>query len=147
MTRWPGDAQRERTTFGQLMRGQLMARIHSKGNKTTENRVASLFRKAGITGWRRHQPMLGRPDFVWKAAKLAVFVDGCFWHGHRCGKNISPKTNAKAWRDKIARNRERDRKVTKQLRCIGWKIFRIWECQLAKSPEKWASRIRHCLKG
>jgi len=128
------------------MERQLMARVRSKGNKTTEIVFASLLRKAQLRGWRRHQPMFGHLDFVWKTAKLVVFVDGCFWHGHRCGKNISPKTNAEAWRNKITRNRKRDRNVTKQLRRRGWTVLRIWECQVAKNSKKWSSQIRHCIK-
>ena len=65
MSRWPGNAQRERTTFGGLLRGQLMSRVRSTGNQTTEKRLASLLRAAGLTGWRTHQSLPGRPDFVW----------------------------------------------------------------------------------
>ena len=73
MSRWPGNAQREQTTFGELNRGQLMSRVHSTGNQTTEMQLARLLRKARLTGWRRHSPLPGRPDFVWPKMKLAVF--------------------------------------------------------------------------
>jgi DNA mismatch endonuclease, patch repair protein len=145
MSRWPGNAQRERTTFGGLSRGQLMSRVRSTGNQTTEKRLASLLRASGLIGWRRHQPLLGRPDFVWRTAKVVVFVDGCFWHGHDCGKNISPKTNAKAWRIKINKNRARDGRVADLLRREGWRVARIWECELAKSPRRCVVRIRRIL--
>lgn len=141
MSRWPGDAQKERTTFGGLSRGQLMARVRSQGNETTENRLASLLRKAGLSGWRRHRPLPGRPDFVWPKAKIAVFVDGCFWHGHDCGKNVTPKTNAEAWRTKITRNKARDRETRSILRRQGWTVLRIWECQLRKNPGQCVSSI------
>ncbi len=147
MSRWPGDAQRERTTFGGLSRGQLMSRVGSTGNETTEKRLASLLRKSGLSGWRRHQRLPGRPDFVWPKAKVAVFVDGCFWHGHDCGKNVTPKTNAKAWRDKIERNKARDRKTARLLRQESWKVVRIWECQLAKGSDRCLSRIQRALNG
>lgn len=145
MRRWPGNAEKERTTFGGLYRGQLMSRVRSTGNETTEKRLAFLLRETGITGWRRHQPFPGHPDFVWPKAKIAVFVDGCFWHGHKCGKNIKPKTNAKAWRDKIERNQARDRKVTRVLRRNGWAVLRIWECCLANDPGRCLTRIHNRL--
>lgn len=142
MSRWPGNPQRERTTFGGLSRGELMSRVRSKGNKTTEERLVSFLRRAGLTGWRRHQPLIGHPDFVWPKVKVAVFVDGCFWHGHNCGKNVTPKTNAKAWRDKIEKTRARDRRTNRALRQLGWKVVRIWECRLIKKPEQCIRSIR-----
>ena len=145
MSHWPGNAKKERTTFGRLSRGELMSKVHSKGNKTTEKRLASLLRKAKLSGWRRHQSLTGCPDFAWPKAKVAVFVDGCFWHGHNCGKNLNPKTNAKAWRDKIKRNKARDHRTTYILRREGWKVIRIWECELAKNPVRCVGRIQKAL--
>lgn len=142
MSRWPGNAKNERTSFGGLSRSQLMSRVRSKSNQTTELVLALLLRDAGLTGWRRNQRLVGRPDFVWSPRKLAVFVDGCFWHGHDCGKNISPKTNSKAWRDKIRRNKARDLRVASLLRRQGWSVIRIWECQLAKNPDSCLNKIR-----
>ena len=145
MSIWPGNAKKERTTFGGLTRGQLMSRVRSKGNETTEMRLASLLKKAGLHGWRRNQHIIGNPDFVWPSKKLAVFVDGCFWHGHKCGKNITPKTNAKEWKLKITGNLERDRRVTRFLRRQRWHVVRIWECQLAKNPNACINKIRRAL--
>jgi len=142
MSRWPGNAQKERTTFGGLRRGELMSRVPSTGNRTTENRLASLLRAAGIAGWRRHQLLRGRPDFMWPQPRLAVFVDGCFWHGHDCGRNLTARTNAKAWREKIKRNQARDRRATRILRQGGWMVIRIWECCLAHAPDRCLARIR-----
>jgi DNA mismatch endonuclease (patch repair protein) len=142
MSRWPGNAQKERTTFGGLRRGELMSRVRSTGNLTTEKRLASLLRAADLAGWRRHQPLHGRPDFIWPKVKVAVFVDGCFWHGHDCSRNVTPRTNANAWRDKIQRNQARDRRVTRVLRDLGWSVVRIWECRLANDPERCVNRIR-----
>lgn len=146
MSAWPGDARRELTTFGRLRRGELMSRVRSTGNQTTEKKLAFLLRKVGLTGWRRHQPLPGQPDFVWPKVKVAVFVDGCFWHGHNCGKNVTPKTNAKAWRDKIERNRARDQRVARSLRWLGWKVIRIWECRLTKEPNRCVRRIQFKLE-
>ena len=119
-----------------------MSRVRSKGNQTTERRLASLLRKARLTGWRRHQPLPGRPDFVWPHLKVAVFVDGCFWHGHDCGKNVTPKTNAKAWKEKIERTQTRDQRVTHGLRQSGWEVIRIWECRLTKDPDHCVQKIK-----
>ena len=145
MSRWPGNAKKERTTFGGLSRGQLMSRVRSKRNETTEMRLAALLRKARLKGWRRNWPLVGNPDFVWPSDRLAVFVDGCFWHGHDCGKNITPKTNAKEWRRKITGNVVRDRRVTRLLHRQQWHVIRIWECQLAKHPAACIARIRRTL--
>jgi DNA mismatch endonuclease, patch repair protein len=146
MSRWPGNAEKERTTFGGLSRGELMSRVHSTGNKTTEKRLASLLRRTGLSGWRRHQNLVGRPDFVWPKSKVAAFVDGCFWHGHECGKNITPRTNVDAWREKIKGNKARDSRLSGQLRRRGWAVVRIWECELAKNADKSLSRVRSAIK-
>lgn len=107
-----------------------MSAIRCKGNATTELLLASLLRRAGLSGWRRHQPVFGKPDFVWQQHRTAVFVDGCFWHGcPRCYR--PPRANVQYWREKIARNRKRDRKVIRELRENGWQVVRIWECQIA----------------
>ncbi|GDX12105.1 hypothetical protein LBMAG57_38770 [Verrucomicrobiota bacterium] len=98
-----------------LTRSQIMARVRGRGNKSTEENLARLFRKAGITGWRRHLCLLGTPDFAFPKLRLAVFVDGCFWHG--CPKHATkPKNNADFWRKKLAANKARDRLVTRTLR-------------------------------
>ena len=146
MGRWPKKGKHRATTFGNLTRSQLMTRVKSSGNKTTELRMAQLLRKAGLKGWRRHLPLPGKPDFAWPARKVAVFVDGCFWHGHDCGKNIRPRTNAEAWRDKITNNKRRDRRIARELRLAGWSVLRIWECRLSDAPHVCIRRIRRALR-
>lgn len=145
MSRWPGNARLERTTFGGLLRSELMARVRSKGNKTTEERLAKLLRHVGLNGWRRHQVVAGHPDFVWSKKQIAVFVDGCFWHGHNCRKGQLPKTNAKAWHNKIVNNQHRDQRLAKKLRREHWHVLRIWECRLMSRPEVEVKRIRKML--
>lgn len=111
-----------------------MSRIRGKGNKATEHALAKLFRANGITGWRRHYPIVGRPDFAFPRLKLAVFVDGCFWHG--CPKHcLQPKGNKEFWSTKLAANKARDRKVNGLLRAKGWRVLRIWEHDLTKSRQ------------
>lgn len=146
MSRWPGNATKERTSFGGLSRSQLMARVRSTGNLTTEAGLARLLRLAQLHGWRRHQALSGRPDFVWRSSKVAVFVDGCFWHGHDCGRNVTPRTNARAWDEKIRNNQRRDARVTRTLRRGGWKVYRIAECELARRPERCVGKIRAMLR-
>ena len=79
----------------------------------------------------RHQPkgVFGKPDFANKSKKVALFIDGCFWHGHE--KDFKcPKTNSEFWQNKIDRNKERDEKVTRKLEEDGWVVYRIWGCEL-----------------
>lgn len=79
----------------------------------------------------RHQPkgIFGKPDFANKSRKVVLFIDGCYWHG--CPEHYKEsKTNVEFWRNKIARNRERDAEVTKRLESDGWVVHRIWECEL-----------------
>ena len=134
------------TSFGNLSRAALMSRIRSKGNKTTEGRMASLLRASHITGWRRHVKLIGNPDFVWQKQRVAVFVDGCFWHGHDCGRNLTPKNNAELWKKKITATRWRDESNTRALRDRGWNVVRIWECQLRREPEACLRCICSALK-
>jgi DNA mismatch endonuclease, patch repair protein len=112
-------------------RSKIMSAIQSKGNETTELAAIRLFREYKIVGWRRNQALLGKPDFVFPKSRLVVFVDGCFWHGHTC---LKPRDSLKKgfWKEKIERNQTRDKKVNKALKKDGWKVVRIWECEIEK---------------
>jgi len=115
--------------FTKAKRSEVMSRIRGKNNLSTEVRLISIMRSAHIVGWRRHQPLPGRPDFVFRQSRLAIFVDGCFWHlCPKCG-NL-PKNNAEFWERKLLGNRDRDRLVSKELRALGWRPLRIWEHEL-----------------
>lgn len=135
------------TPFGGLSRSTLMSRIRSSGNASTELRMISLLRREKLVGWRRNYPLAGKPDFVFPNWRLAMFVDGCFWHGHECGRNLTPKRNALAWQEKIYRNKRRDREITRLLRGSGWTVIRIWECALGKRPSQCIRRIRKASSG
>lgn len=151
--------------FTQAKRSEVMSRIRSRGNKDTELALIAVFRRERITGWRRHiqirnaecgmrnrtspqpSPQRGegvrvRPDFVFPQLKVAVFVDGCFWHG--CPQHATrPRNNAAFWRKKLAANRARDRLVTRTLRRAGWRVIRIWEHALARRHAgRLAARLR-----
>lgn len=123
-------------------RSNVMSRIRGSGNRATELKLIAIFRIHGVTGWRRKARVFGKPDFVFPTHKLAVFVDGCFWHG--CPIHATqPKTNAEFWRTKIARNQARDRLVARKLRAQGWRVLRIWEHELAKkNARRLAGRLR-----
>jgi DNA mismatch endonuclease (patch repair protein) len=160
--------------FSRAKRSDVMSRIRSRGNKATEQALAKFFRARRLTGWRRHLMIQGRarsplragagahgvtcptfrvrPDFVFPRRRLAVFVDGCFWHG--CPwHGTRPKGNAAFWRRKFARNRERDRVVNRALRRAGWRVLRIWEHTLrqaakgAKNEARLLHRLRQMLAG
>jgi len=113
-------------TVSPIERSRIMARVKSKGNKSTESAVVALLREARLTGWRRHYPIEGKPDFVFPQKRIALFVDGCLWHG--CPKHCRiPQTNRSYWINKISTNRKRDDRVRRQLRKKGWTVIRVWE--------------------
>ncbi|MCA2002953.1 MAG: very short patch repair endonuclease [Chloroflexi bacterium] len=118
-------------TFSKKQRSEIMKAVKSKGNKSTEIKLMELFKLRRITGWRRNYKLLGRPDFVFPKQRVALFADGCFWHGHHC-RNVHPSDNAEYWRSKINRNKARDKAISKELREKGWKVVRIWECEIKK---------------
>src|ERR1700685_4217012 len=105
---WPSQWEgREKPTipdvFTKAKRSEVMSRIRARGNKDTELALARIFRRHGITGWRRNRRAFGKPDFVFKEFRTAVFVDGCFWHS--CPKHsTSPRGNREYWRNKLFRN-------------------------------------------
>jgi DNA mismatch endonuclease (patch repair protein) len=148
---FPGVAGTERRTdirmadiFTKEKRSEVMSRIRGHGNRNTELALLKLFRVHRIFGWRRRQPVFGRPDFVFLTVRMAVFVDGCFWHGCRRHRN-PPGSNRAFWRRKLASNMARDRRVNRVLRNKGWCIVRIWEHDLARRPRWCVSTIRHKL--
>jgi DNA mismatch endonuclease (patch repair protein) len=125
--------------YTRAVRSALMAKVRGRGNLTTEEALAKLLRKQGWSGWRRQQVVRGRvadgtrfrvrPDFVIAARRLAIFVDGCFWHG--CPQHgTRPRGNAAFWRAKFRRNQARDRRDTRRLRREGWQVLRLWEHEL-----------------
>jgi DNA mismatch endonuclease (patch repair protein) len=113
-------------------RSRNMSSIRSTGNTTTERVFLSILRQAGISGWRRHHNLPGKPDFVFRSRRLAIFLDGCFWHGcPRCYR--LPQDHRSYWKKKMIGNRRRDRRRSRELRSLGWRVLRIWEHTL-KSP-------------
>jgi DNA mismatch endonuclease (patch repair protein) len=117
--------------FTKAKRSAVMSLIRGRGNKAMEVALINLFRQHHITGWRRNQKVFGMPDFLFRRNRLALFVDGCFWHG--CPKHCKiPVGNRAFWKKKFASNKARDRRVNRELRRLGWQVLRIWEHDLAK---------------
>jgi DNA mismatch endonuclease (patch repair protein) len=181
--------------FTKRKRSEVMSRIRGRGNRDTELALARLMRQAGLTGWRRHVSVslnrdllkalnrkrasrgstvqqsnrstnfTVRPDFVFRKPRVAIFVDGCFWHG--CPIHSPParwlakstmavsagsrkaatarRSGKQFWRAKLTANKLRDRFVNRQLRRQGWRVVRIWEHELTGNPARCLRRIRQAL--
>lgn len=117
--------------FSKEKRSEIMRSVRSHGNKSTEIKMIEIFKSNHITGWRRKYKVKGRPDFVFLEKKIAVFVDGCFWHGHNC-RNLKPDDNSRYWDSKISKNKLQDKEITERFESRGWTVVRIWECELKK---------------
>ena len=122
-----------------------MSRVRSRGNKATELGLVRLFRFHRISGWRRNSNLPGRPDFVFRKQRLALFIDGCFWHVCPEHSRI-PIQNRVYWRRKLKRNAERDLLVTVKLRRLGWTVLRVWEHELRlKNESQLLRRVQRAL--
>jgi len=121
-----------------------MSQIRGK-NTNIEKIFRKHIRINGLKGFRNGQKTEGRPDFIFPKQKIAIFLDGCFWHG--CPRCYSePKTNKKFWRDKFISNKKRDTKVNLLLRKKGWKIKRFWEHRVKKDPERCILSLKKILE-
>lgn len=118
-----------------------MRAIRSRENRSTEWRLRSMLIRTGVKGWKiQSNEVLGNPDFLFLRQRVAIFIDGCFWHGcPSCGH--IPKTNKTYWAAKIGRNQKRDKMYSKELRRQGFKVVRIWECTLRAKPKRCLQRI------
>lgn len=127
--------RRTKTTFNlekpSAARSSIMRAVRSI-NTTPEKKVRSLVHRLGFR-FRLHRSNLpGKPDLVFPSRKKALFVNGCFWHGHRCRRGARiPKTNRSYWLKKIAANRSRDHQTKRALSRLGWRSLVIWECELS----------------
>ncbi len=150
--------------FSKAKRSEVMSRIRGRGNRDTELAFVALMKTHRITGWRRHvairlDPLSGhtvdaftkrctnkvRPDFVFPARRLAVFIDGCFWHG--CPKHSTqPRSNKAFWEKKLSSNKQRDQLVSRGLKRRGWTVLRVWEHELL-NPSSVLRRLQIRLEG
>jgi DNA mismatch endonuclease (patch repair protein) len=127
------------------IRSRVMAQVRSKRNRSTEWRLRAYLIRNGIRGWKLTPPEIyGHPDFAFPARRLALFVDGCYWHGcPKCYRR--PVSNSAYWDAKIARNRVRDVAAVSRLKRDGWRVLRIWEHQLV-SADAVLRKIRAALE-
>ena len=121
-------------------RSQMMAAIKGKNTKP-ELLVRRALHHRGFRFRLHVRDLPGRPDIVLPRYKAAIFVNGCFWHGHTCKYFKLPATNTEFWREKISANQERDALKTKQLIDLGYKVLSIWECQTRGDPESFGALI------
>ena len=124
-------------------RRRVMASIRKKDTKP-ERVLRSAIWAAGLRGWRCHARMVGTPDVVFTRWKLAVFVDGVWWHGHP--DYLPHGRRGPYWDQKIAGNIERDRKVTRELEELGWVVLRFWDIDVLSDPAKAAKETKRRLQ-
>ena len=107
-----------------------------KGRDTSpELAVRGILRAAGIGYRLGGRGLPGKPDVVMPGRRMAIFVHGCFWHGHDCARGSRrPKANAAYWIAKIDRNRTRDARTSAELKALGWRVVTVWECEM-KAPD------------
>lgn len=117
-----------------------MSQVRKK-DTAPEIRLRRALWGVGLRGWRLRPKLPGTPDIVFRRDRLAIFVDGCFWHScPRCAIPM-PRTNRRYWIPKLKRNVARDKQVTRELRSRGWAVLRIWEHELSHQAERSALRI------
>ncbi len=116
-----------------------MQNIRSKGT-LPEQKVMRDLQRRKIYFAKHVDSIIGKPDILFRRRKIAVFIDSDFWHGHP-KRFIMPKTNLKYWKNKIDRNKDRDKEVNRELRKMGFKVIRIWEYDIKKNYNKVLNRI------
>jgi DNA mismatch endonuclease (patch repair protein) len=125
-------------------RRRIMAAVRQKNTEPEVALRQALF-AAGIRGWRLHYAKApGRPDLAWPGRKVAVFVDGAFWHGHP--SRHRPGRSGRYWDEKIASNVGRDRRVDRELRQQGWRVVRLWDFEVKRDLASVVSRVRSALE-
>ncbi len=127
--------------FSSEKRSSVMRRVNST-DTSPELKVRRLLRRMGV-GYRLHRRDLpGKPDIVMAGRRLAIFVHGCFWHGHDCARGSRvPKANRDYWEAKVGRNRARDVEHRAALEAKGWRVLTLWECDL-KDDAALEARLR-----
>lgn len=106
-------------------------------NTRPELELRRLLRKAGYPGYRLHWKQApGRPDIAYPGRRIAIFVNGCFWHRCPHCRPPEPKSHSEFWRRKFELNRERDERKQRELEAAGWTVVTVWECQLRDTPDR-----------
>ena len=115
--------------FTKVKRSQIMAKIKGK-HTSPEVRLVALLKELGFKPERHRRDLPGSPDLVLSRKKVVLFVNGCFWHGHRnCSRARIPSTNTVFWKTKIAKNIKRDESQRRKLRKMGWGVLIFWTCK------------------
>lgn len=124
-----------------------MSRIRSRDTKP-EIRFRKLLWLCGLRGYRLHSKLPGKPDVVFSRARLAIFIDGCFWHScPECSDGRGPSSNTLYWDAKRTLNRKRDERRTREIRAMGWTVLRIWEHEVMKRADECVNRVEKLLRG
>lgn len=148
-----GEGCRVADVFSKEKRSKVMAAVKSTGNVSTEIRVVQAMKAARVRGWRRHMSLrisdkgvviTTRPDFVFKEKRVAVYLDGCFWHGCPSHRTF-PKSNRAWWRAKLLANVARDQRLNRLLRQQKWCVVRIWEHDVKSDPHRCVRRVQKAL--
>lgn len=113
-------------------RSALMGRIRAE-DTAPELAVRRLLHGQGYRYVLHDARLPGRPDMVFPSRRKVIFVHGCFWHGHDCGRGFVPRTRTDFWTAKIAANQARDQRCMRRLRRLGWGVMTVWECAVASS--------------
>jgi len=131
-------------TFTKKKRSEIMSNIRSK-NTAVEKVIFSALRRKGVYFQKHYKKALGNPDIALPKKKIAVFIDGDFWHGYQFSK-FKKRLPRKYWLKKIEDNIKRDRRNRAKLKREGWKVLRIWEHEIQKNPEKAIQKVIKFLK-
>lgn len=131
-------------TYSPVVRSRVMARVKDRDTKP-ELRLRRALYASGVRGWRCHRKNVpGKPDIAFGRSKLAVFVDGAFWHGHP--SKYWPGRTSEYWDRKIARNKARDQRVDRELQSKGWRVLRLWDFEVERDPQGSAERVLTALR-
>jgi DNA mismatch endonuclease, patch repair protein len=137
---------RDMDVHDKATRSYNMSRIRSR-DTGPELRLRRLLWASGMRGYRLHKALPGKPDLVFSRARVAVFIDGCFWHGcPECGDGRAPSSNTGYWSSKREMNQERDRRRTHELEELGWTVLRLWEHRVTKDTAKCVSEISRAVR-
>jgi DNA mismatch endonuclease (patch repair protein) len=116
--------------FTKEKRSEVMRAVKSRDTRPEITLRKKLF-ALGLRYRLNVKALPGKPDLVFPKHRTVVFVHGCFWHGHKCKRGArAPKQNADYWREKIARNKARDKKNAAELKKLGWRVVTVWECEI-----------------
>jgi DNA mismatch endonuclease, patch repair protein len=128
-------------TFDPAMRSWIMSRVLSRGTKL-EKLVGAVLKQHRIRFSSQGKSLPGNPDIVIRRIRLAVFVNGCFWHWHGCKRSRMPTSNVEYWKRKIARNVARDRRTKRALGLAGWHYCTVWECSASTGVARLIGKVR-----